>query len=99
MRPPQALRLISGARPLIQIAGKSSLLPPKVVSAETTSTITSPEGLDFTVVYLDEVPMPQRPTMPPTMHDREVFVDPFPGEEGSPEMVDWLETFGDLCAA
>lgn len=47
------------------------------------------------MVYLDEVPMPQRPTMPPTMHDREVFVDPFPGEEGSPEMVDWLETFGE----
>ena len=47
------------------------------------------------VLYLDEIPMAKRPLMPPTLDNREVFVDPFPCD-GTEELNQWLEMFGEV---
>jgi len=48
-------------------------------------------------IYLDEVPMSWRPRAPPAATDREVFVDPLPGDDGSPELEEWVRNFGEVA--
>jgi len=48
---------------------------------------------DF-VIHLDELEMPQRPDVKPSPWDREVFIDPLPGDEGSAELDEFLAEFG-----
>eukprot|EP00929_Paragymnodinium_shiwhaense_P034793 TRINITY_DN1888_c0_g1_i1.p1 TRINITY_DN1888_c0_g1~~TRINITY_DN1888_c0_g1_i1.p1 ORF type:complete len:1279 (+),score=270.15 TRINITY_DN1888_c0_g1_i1:141-3977(+) len=43
-------------------------------------------------IHLDEIPMPNRPNVPPSSYDVEVYVDPLPDEA---EVKSWLEAFGD----
>lgn len=46
------------------------------------------------VLYLDEVPMPLRPAVPPSPTDREVFVDPLPDDM---DTTNWAkEAFGEV---
>jgi len=47
-------------------------------------------------LHLDEFAMPKRPKVSPADTDREVFVDPFPAIEGSEELAEFLNTFGQV---
>lgn len=52
------------------------------------------EAVDF-VIFMDEIPMPRRPEVETPDVDREVFLDPFPGEAGSDNLNDFLFAFGE----
>lgn len=45
-------------------------------------------------IHIDELTMAGRPEAEPTTQDREVFIDPLPGDDGSAEMKDFLAAFG-----
>jgi len=79
-----AVKQAVAAKQGLPITGAGQIVPAKVVKSETIT------------LYLDEVFMPSRPQVPPTPYDREVFVDPFPAEEGSQELQDWLISFGEV---
>jgi len=67
------------------------VLPPKDAEAEAEEA----ESDDF-CIHLDEVEMPMRPEVRPSTTDREVFIDPLPGQEGSAELAEFLLSFGEV---
>jgi len=67
------------------------VLTPKDVEAEAEEA----ESEDF-CIHIDEVDMPMRPEVRASLTDREVFIDPLPGKEGSSELAEFLLSFGEV---
>ena len=49
---------------------------------------------DNFILYLDELDISNRPILPPSKMDCEVFIDPLPNDSGSAELKDFLDNFG-----
>merc|ERR1711990_14062 len=46
-------------------------------------------------IYLDELEMPKRPPVSPGKHaEREMFMDPLPGDLDSPELTEFIASWG-----
>eukprot|EP00927_Polykrikos_kofoidii_P024664 TRINITY_DN22384_c0_g1_i1.p1 TRINITY_DN22384_c0_g1~~TRINITY_DN22384_c0_g1_i1.p1 ORF type:complete len:1286 (-),score=240.08 TRINITY_DN22384_c0_g1_i1:115-3636(-) len=70
--------------------------PPPVFATEDTSDDAEHGEMQSMTMHLDEVPMLNRPSVPPSPTDREVFVDPLPSNFGHQGFAEWLKTFGDV---
>jgi len=93
IRPPT----VAAARPVLpKVGALGQVNKPLPVMAPGVPVQPPADSIETMTLYLDELAMPKRPELPPAPTDREVFVDPLPGEDGSEELKEWLQTFGEV---